>query len=325
MYSESTELREIRRPSLFAANGLFFLSLAGIFAVSLLERPIAAALARFFPGAGWEVMLLSVQMAYYMLFLFMPTALVLNKGGAWEGARLKPVSAGKLLAVAALSLLGAVVVLQVNALWVLLLEALHIPFYNTAIGIPETAVGTVAAVFSYGVLPGVCEELVFRGAILGAYERRGTKKAVAVAAVLFALVHGSLGGLPTQLILGAIMGFLAFACDSIYAPMVYHAAHNLALLLIGKLAERLPEQPVEGGTLLEQVGGPAAVLQSLAFVAALGTGLVFALRAFNRRRIARGIAAVPARRERMSGGARAVLIAALVLAAILYAVLTMAA
>ncbi|NLF28995.1 MAG: hypothetical protein GX592_13955, partial [Clostridiales bacterium] len=80
-----------------------------------------------------------------------------------------------------------------------------------------------------------------------------------------------------------------------------------------------------GETVFEQIGGLGGVLQTVAYAAALGVALVFALRAFNRRRIARGIAAVPARRERMSGGARALLIVALVLAALLYAVLTMAA
>ncbi|NLD60066.1 MAG: CPBP family intramembrane metalloprotease [Clostridiales bacterium] len=325
MFSDPAEERAPRRLSLFEANGLFFLAVAGLFGVGFIEGPLVDLLKALIPGIGGEALLLAVHAAYYVLFMFGPAALMLRRKGAWESARVKPISAGRMLAVAAVSLLGALVALQLAALWELLLEALRIPVPGVPLAIPGTTAGMAAAVLSYAVLPGVCEEFVFRGAILGAYERKGTKRAIAAAAVLFSLVHGSIDGLPTQLMLGAIMGFLAFACDSIYAPIAYHTVHNAALLFLGALAERLPRQAAEGRTLFEQVGGLSGVLQTAAYAAVLGTALLFALGAFNRRRIARGVAAAPKRRAPMTGGARALLIAALLLTAVLYALSTMAA
>ena len=138
---------------------------------------------------------------------------------------------------------------------------------------------------------------------------------------------GSVGGIPAQLMGGAIMGFLAFSCDSIYAPIAYHTVHNTALLFIAALGERLSDQAAQAktATAFEQIGGVGGILQVLASAVAFGAALLFALRAFNRRRISLGVAAVPAKRERMSGGARALLVAAILLVALLYAISTSAA
>jgi hypothetical protein len=230
-----------------------------------------------------------------------------------------------MVVVCAVAVLGTLLSLQLGALWAIFLDGVGFPVLAEGIDIPSTTGGLVATVFSLGVLPGVCEELVFRGAILGSYERNGTRRAIFVSTILFALVHGSVEGLPTQLMLGAIMGYIAFACDSIYAAMAYHTVHNASLLVIAMLVERgggdaagLSEMAA-GASLFEQSGGIAAVIGSVVTAAILLAILLSALRAFDRRRRADGIEALPPAKARMSRGARIMLVLGLVIAAGLYA------
>ena len=83
-----------------------------------------------------------------------------------------------------------------------------------------------------GALPGICEELMFRGVMLPAFERRGRMYGVVVSAALFALMHGSVSGLPVHFGLGMLMGLMAVRLDSLYAPMVFHIGYNsLAVML----------------------------------------------------------------------------------------------
>ena len=65
-----------------------------------------------------------------------------------------------------------------------------------------------------GALPGICEELMFRGVMLPAFERRGRMYGVVVSAALFALMHGSVSGLPVHFGLGMLMGLMAVRLDS---------------------------------------------------------------------------------------------------------------
>ena len=108
------------------------------------------------------------------------------------------------------------------------------------------AVGELQA--GWGVLcltlgAGLCEELLFRGAIFGLLRRSGPSTRVAVAALIwqavaFSLLHVlSFKLIPTGVI-GLILGVLAWRTGSVWPGVVVHAAHN-ATALLG--AERLPE------------------------------------------------------------------------------------
>lgn len=93
------------------------------------------------------------------------------------------------------------------------------------------------------VLPGLGEELLYRGAILGLL-RRGwpTWAALVGQAALFALAHGLAVRLPYTFGLGLLFGLLTLRTGSLGPAIVAHAAHNL---LAATLGEHLPgpEQP----------------------------------------------------------------------------------
>lgn len=55
------------------------------------------------------------------------------------------------------------------------MEALNVPLLNMSPALPDNVPDAMLMVIYYAALPGVCEEVFFRGAMLGAFERMGTR------------------------------------------------------------------------------------------------------------------------------------------------------
>jgi len=92
--------------------------------------------------------------------------------------------------------------------------------------ISELSGGLGLAVVTLG--PGICEELLFRGAILSLLLKRGSATGAVVGqAVLFAALHiYGFKWMPT-LGIGLMLGLFALRCRSIWPVMIAHALHNL--------------------------------------------------------------------------------------------------
>lgn len=108
-----------------------------------------------------------------------------------------------------------------------------------------------------GVMPAVCEELLFRGVILSLMPRSFSQnRLIVTVGLLFGAFHMSLlRFLPTG-ILGCLLTFIALRSRSIFPCMVLHAAHNmLSVYFAVKLKEQIPANLVMlGGIALGIIG-----------------------------------------------------------------------
>jgi sodium transport system permease protein len=87
--------------------------------------------------------------------------------------------------------------------------------------------------FFFALSPGIFEELVFRGALLGAMRRDFTwKRIVFWQALYFALVHASIYRLLPTGILGALLALIALRSRSVLPAMILHIGYN-GLLVLG--------------------------------------------------------------------------------------------
>lgn len=213
-----------KRPSLFAASGLLLLACAGLWLSSLLEL----ALPRDASG-------LLTNATYYLPFIALPLFLYARRHpGLAEAMRLNPPPSLYILALAALALMSVYVASALSALWGGMLDALGLRSPG-ALAAPGSERALAVSILSMAALPAVCEELLFRGFALSAWETRGTWFAIGVTSALFALLHGNLYGLPSYLLVGAVAGFATWALDSVYAGIVYHTVYNAACLVIAHL------------------------------------------------------------------------------------------
>lgn len=120
-----------------------------------------------------------------------------------------------------------------NYLWQLgvwLFPSSMIDAYADLLGDFDSPWGLVAV----SLVPGVCEELLFRGAIFGLLRRRFPLWAALVGqAALFALLHAIGARLPYTFALGLVFGLLVWRTGSLWPAILAHAAHNF-------LATQLP-------------------------------------------------------------------------------------
>lgn len=303
-------LTERPRPTIFAATGLALLGAVGLWIATLLAIVIKPRTA-----AGQE---LFTSLLYYLPFTLLPVAVyALRHGGVSEGLRLNPMPLLPTATVILLALVCVYAASAVDSLWVMLLNliGLHEPPTTVA---ADTSAGLTMQIIGTAAIPAVCEELMFRGMVFSAFERRGTRSAIWISAALFALTHWNPFGLPAYFMVGAISAFIVYALDSLYAGMLFHTVYNTAILVIMYMIAGRGDVPVE------ETGALSAISVALDIIM-VGVMIVTMLLTLNVRRRVKGIEPVPPtkapllRKERVMLGA---LIAVLVISIIAVQILT---
>ncbi|MBA7483820.1 hypothetical protein ES707_19337 [subsurface metagenome] len=104
--------------------------------------------------------------------------------------------------------------------------------YYTEI-LPKTLSELPLFLLLFAVLPGICEEILFRGAIQGTLERKGARRGIFLTASLFAIYHMNPWNFIGIFIVGIILGYLIIRTNSIVLPIIFHTCMNSTGLIIG--------------------------------------------------------------------------------------------
>lgn len=93
------------------------------------------------------------------------------------------------------------------------------------------AVGMTLAVLVFVVVGPIVEELMLRGVVLGALERRlGRWWGISLSALMFATLHGTLWQMLPMTFLGLALGRLASGRRSLWPAVVLHVAYNALIV-----------------------------------------------------------------------------------------------
>lgn len=212
--------------------------------VSLLYPTWFFAQSMFSQGAGHDARRLLELTAVWMpiLFVGVPAAIMAHWKVSFRGGfvlrrpRVRFILAGALLGVSAW--------VPAHEISVLMNRVLGTPpgVVESAKILGEALVALPAGLaFLYiAVIPGVCEELLFRGFLLGGLSRSARRGwAIAVSALIFGLFHFVLFKIPVTVALGALLGWLCWQARSIWPAMLAHVVHNA----IGVLTVLRPQWP----------------------------------------------------------------------------------
>ena len=102
----------------------------------------------------------------------------------------------------------------------------------------HSARGWTLLILGAALLPALCEETAFRGLVLSGYGRWGGLVGGGVTTLLFAAYHMTPYGLPTYLVLGTLLAWLAWRTGSVLPGIAAHATNNLlALVQVSLLPE----------------------------------------------------------------------------------------
>lgn len=132
-----------------------------------------------------------------------------------------------------LALTGVLLVCPVTLIHELLMALEGTRYFPTLSGPQEPAYFLAEAFKSALVVP-VCEELFFRGYLLGALRPYGEKRGALVVSLCFALVHstakGGGMGVCTMTLVGLLLCLVTLRTGSLLAPILVHSSYNLTLI-----------------------------------------------------------------------------------------------
>jgi sodium transport system permease protein len=202
---------------------------------------MGAIFALYVVGGALQAWNLVLGLALTLWGIALPLALLSARGTARRARESLGQTLG-LTRVAPLALLGALLLapalaLGAGELFALQQRILPLPDgYNA-----ESMLGALltlplwAKLFLIAITPAICEELLFRGALLSGLRRdHGWWRTTLIVAVLFGLVHASIYRfLPTGL-LGAILAMTTLSSRSLWPAIALHAAYNGLLVMQGE-------------------------------------------------------------------------------------------
>ena len=272
-----------RKPSVFAASFLFLLAGMGKLVGEYVAWPFVFLAGRLFGGVNAGAQSQLTQFLYYILFVALPVMLYARRDpGITSHLRIEPLK-GR---VAALSVLtAAVAVLFINCvsqLWFILIQCMGGTIPASGVAVPTTVRGLAYAVIMSAALPGVCEELLFRGLMLSAWEERGSLRAVTTVSLLFTLLHGNLLGIPSEFICGVLLACIVISSGSLFAGMVFHTVFNSTLLIASYWARTVETDAEAAYT------GALSLLPFLLGALLFGSILMFLMRRFRALRLRDG-------------------------------------
>ncbi len=98
------------------------------------------------------------------------------------------------------------------------------------------------AILFAAVLPGICEELAFRGLLTyGLHRRLDPRALIPVVAIVFGVFHAALFRIAPTAYLGMLLTTLTLLTGSVFPAMVWHALHNALALWAAHLGAPLEE------------------------------------------------------------------------------------
>ncbi len=269
----------LRRPTEFIANAWYLLASAGQYVLGYAVMYLAQLLAMFGIGLNGEALtVIASSLSQLLLFMLPVVVYTVTHDGVEQSMRLNlPRPAPLILSVFAAPL-GVMFSDKLSTWWMLLLESLGGTLHASGIPVPTTPDQLIYSLLLFAVLPGACEELFFRGGLMGAWERRGTRQALVITSVLFALLHGSVAGFPVQLMMGFVLGYLVVLSDSLFVGMAYHITHNAVTMLLAYLSREITVDPYAdlAGYIHLTGGFPALTAQTIVWALLYG-GVLTAL------------------------------------------------
>ncbi len=166
--------------------------------------------------------------------------IVKNKISLRETLGFRKLKALPALLITLMSVPGYFVALAVNYLVILLLQQVgKLP--TVPIPSPQNIPELIIGILVIAVSPAICEELLHRGLLLRAYEKRGSYKAIIITSFFFGLFHMDITNFLAPIFWGAIFGYFALRTGSIFAGMLAHFLNNAIAELLQFFLRNEPE------------------------------------------------------------------------------------
>ncbi len=92
-----------------------------------------------------------------------------------------------------------------------------------------------------GLIPAICEEIIFRGILFHGYKKRNPLKAMILSSLLFGVVHLNINQFLYAFVMGMIFCLMVYATGSIVSSIIAHFVFNTYSLVLSEVARKALE------------------------------------------------------------------------------------
>ena len=216
------------------------------------------------------------------LIILLPTVLIIVIRNSIVGGsslkrvlRLNPISIKQAVLIPIITIFCYPIAVFFNYIGILIISRFG-SIKPTPIPVPQGALDLLVALFVVSISAGICEEVMFRGFMMKAYEKIGVKKAIIITSILFGVFHFNPQNLLGPIFLGGVFAILLIKTNSIYSAILSHAVNNAFALFLSMGLSRIqglnPDQSMEA---LEQLNNMPFYTQIISYALAfIGLGSI---------------------------------------------------
>ena len=203
---------------------------------------------QFFVGIGASFLFKNGISEYLQVYItqvipiFLPALFccLTNKNGFDEYKRDGKITLIKIICVIILALcVNFMVNIFIEKIYApILLMFIKEPFASSASLLPDGGFDIALNIIFICFIPAIFEEILFRGVVLTRYESiYGSKSAIFMCGLVFALMHADIQSVVQQFIIGAFLSYIVIRYNSIYLGMIAHFVHNFTTLCLNIAGE----------------------------------------------------------------------------------------
>jgi len=197
----------------------------------------------FYIGGSWQSKDLMEGLVKTQIFIILlPTILVLriSKNNLPQVLRLNKTRPSNYLMVLLMALPALLTAIGIGNVinYFFPVSETYIKSMQELVGLEQKSIWMALLVI--GVLPGICEEIMFRGYIINGFTKNGFWKAIVVSGILFGIFHLDPFRLLPASILGFYLGYLTLKTNSIFPAMLAHFSNNSLAIILGNYADKIP-------------------------------------------------------------------------------------
>ncbi len=114
----------------------------------------------------------------------------------------------------------------------LILIGVPVTDVNSVLPVPDGIFEIFLFVLVMAVLPAICEELIYRGFLLGGLAQYGKVGAIVVSSIAFGLMHATVQQIPFAFFIGLFLGYVTLRFESLVLPIFLHFINNFTACVI---------------------------------------------------------------------------------------------
>lgn len=217
-------MERLKKPGIFEANLLFMILGFGLLFIGYMVQS-----REIYRG---------LLITEYILILLPNILYLMIRGYSLkEVIKLNPISIKQIAYSVIVMVFAYPVAVFVNAIILALISSFSTAL-PTTVPLPTTSAEFLKGLFVIALAPGICEEVMFRGTLMSAYDRYGHVKSILISSILFGIFHFNIMNLAGPIFLGLVLGTLRYKTNSILSPMIGHTINNGIALTIGYFATK---------------------------------------------------------------------------------------